>query len=137
MKKYLITREQLDRVVENYLASKMMGGRILTKRNRFSKGSLMNAFINPANQILFILFEWSESWDWDDDEGPRNVLSIDDSLISFLSKHLSIRRHKAMDIISDWFEDTYDFEFGKVEGGNNLRKTFDGWDTPIEKDQSF
>jgi len=85
MKKYLITREQLDRVVENYLASKMMGGRILTKRNRYSKGSLMNAFVNPANEILFILFEWAESWDWDDDEGPRNVLTIDDSLISFLS----------------------------------------------------
>jgi len=42
-----------------------------------------------------------------------------------------------MDIISDWFEDTYDFEFGKVESSNNLRKTFEGWDTPIEKDQSF
>lgn len=137
MKKYLITREQLDRVVENYLASKMMGGRILTKRNRYSKGSLMNAFVNPANEILFILFEWAESWDWDDDEGPRNVLTIDDSLISFLSKHLSVRRHKAMDIISDWFEDTYDFEFGKVESSNDLRKTFDGWDTPIEKDKSF
>lgn len=137
MKKYLITREQLDRVVENYLASKMMGGRILTKRNRYSKGSLMNAFVNPANEILFILFEWAESWDWDDDEGPRNVLTIDDSLITFLSKHLNVRRHKAMDIISDWFEDTYDFEFGKVESSNDLRKTFDGWDTPIEKDQSF
>lgn len=137
MKKYLITREQLDRVVENYLASKMVGGRILTKRNRYSKGSLMNAFVNPANEILFILFEWAESWDWDDDEGPRNVLTIDDSLITFLSKHLSVRRHKAMDIISDWFEDTYDFEFGKVESSNDLRKTFDGWDTPIEKDKSF
>ena len=136
-KQYLITREQLDGLVGNFLDEKMRGGRVLTKRNRFSKGSLMNAFINPTGEILFILFEWSESFDLDDNEGPRNVLTIDDSLITFLSKHINIRRHKAMDIISDWFEDTYDFDFSKVESSQNLRKTFDGWDTPVEKDQSF
>ena len=136
-KQYLITREQLDRVVANYLDEKMRGGRVKTVRNQFSKGSLLNAFITAGNEPLFILFEYEGSFDYDDNDGPRNVLSISENLVDMLSKHVGIRKHKAMDIISDWFEDTYDFEFGKVESGNNLRKTFDGWDTPIEKDKSF
>jgi len=133
-KQYLITREQLDRVVDNYLSSKMMGGRVVTKRNEFSKGSLMNAFINPSGEVLFILFEWAESWD--DDDGPRNVLKIDEMLVEFFTTHLSVRKHKAMDIISDWFQDTYDFDFVSVEESGNLRGTFNGWETPIEKEKS-
>ena len=136
-KQYLITREQLDRVVDNYLSSKMMGGRVVTKRSEFSKGSLMNAFINPVGEILFILFEWAESWDDDDNDGPRNTLRIDEMLVEFFTTHLSVRKHKAIDIISDWFQDTYDFDFVSVEESENLRKVFNGWNTPIEKDKSI
>lgn len=124
-KQYLITREQFDSVVTNYLDGKMRGGRVKTKRNRFSKDSMMNAFISPNNEVLFILYEWAESWD--DDKGPRNVLSIDESLVDFFVKHIGVRKHKAMDIISDWFEETYDFNFRKVETSPSLRKVVDGW----------
>lgn len=127
-KQYLITREQLDRVVANFLGDKMRGGRVKTVRNQFSKSSLLNAFITPGNDILFILFEYGESWDWDDNDGPRNVLSIDEGLVNMLSKHVGIRKHKAMDIISDWFEETYDFDFSKVETSKSLRNTVDGWE---------
>jgi len=125
-KQYLITREQLDTLVDNYLTEKMRGGRVKTIRNRFSKNSMMNAFIAPNNEVLFILFEWAESWD--DDDGPRNTLSIDEKLVEFLSRHVGIRKHKAMDIISDWFEETYDFDFSKVETGKSLTDTMNGWE---------
>jgi hypothetical protein len=128
-KQYLITREQLDRVVANFLDDKMRGGRVKTVRNRFSKSSLLNAFITPGNEVLFIIFEWGESWDWDDkDIGPRSILSIDEGLVDMLSKHVGIRKHKAMDIISDWFEDTYDFDFSKVDTSKSLRNVIDGWE---------
>ena len=128
-KQYLITREQLDRVVANFLDDKMRGGRVKTVRNQFSKSSLLNAFITPGNEVLFILYEWGESWDWDDkDIGPTSVLSIDEGLVDMLSKHVGIRKHKAMDIISDWFEDTYDFNFSKVETSKSLRNVIDGWE---------
>ena len=128
-KQYLITREQLDNLVANFLDEKMRGGRVKTVRNQFSKSSLLNAFITPGNEVLFILYEWGESWDWDDkDIGPTSVLSIDEGLVNMLSKHVGIRKHKAMDIISDWFEDTYDFDFSKVETSESLRNVINGWE---------
>ena len=57
-KQYLITREQLDTLVDKYLTEKMRGGRVKAVRNRFSKSSMLNAFIAPNNEVLFILFEW-------------------------------------------------------------------------------
>lgn len=125
-KQYLITREQLDRVVANSLDEKMRGGRVKTVRNPFSKSSMLNAFITPEDKVLFILFEWAESWD--DDDGPRNVLTIDGDLVDFLSKHISIRKHKVMDIISDWFHETYDFDFDGVETSNSLKNIVSGWE---------
>jgi len=128
-KQYLITREQLDNLVANFLDEKMRGGRVKTVRNQFSKSSLLNAFITPGNEVLFILYEWGESWDWDDkDIGPTSVLSIDEGLVNMLSKHVGIRKHKAMDIISDWFEDTYDFDFSKVDTSESLRNVINGWE---------
>jgi hypothetical protein len=128
MKKYLITREQLDNLVANFLDEKMRGGRVKTVRNQFSKSSLLNVFITPSNEALFILFEYGESWDSDDNDGPRNILSIDEGLVDMLSKHVGIRKHKAMDIISDWFEETYDFDFSKVETSKSLENIINGWE---------
>ena len=36
-KQYLITREQLDRVVDTYLTDKMRGGRVVTNNHKYSK----------------------------------------------------------------------------------------------------
>lgn len=127
-KQYLITREQLDGLVGNFLDEKMRGGRVKTVRNKYSKGSLLNAFMTASNKPLFILFEYAESWDDDDDDGPRNVLQINEELVDMLTKHIGIRKHKAMDIISDWFEETYDFDFVNVETSNNLWAPISGWE---------
>ena len=126
-KQYLITREQLDNLVGSFLDEKMRGGRVKTVRNRYSKNSMLNAFITAGNEPLFILFEYSESWD-DDDDGPSNVLRIDEGLVDMLTKHVGIRNHKVIDIISDWFEETYDFDFVSVETSKRLRETIKGWE---------
>ena len=126
-KQYLITREQLDRVVANYLDEKMRGGRVKAVRNQYAKSSMLNAFITPDDKVLFILFEWGESWD-DDDFIPHNELSIDESLVDFLSKYIYIRKHKVIDIISDWFHETYDFDFDGVGTSNSLKNIVSGWE---------
>ena len=126
-KQYLITREQLDNLVGNFLDEKMRGGRVKTVRNQYSKNTMLNAFITPDNKVLFILFEWSESWD-DDDFKPHNELQIDAELVNMLIRYVGIRKHKAMDIISDWFEETYDFDFVNVETSNNLWAPISGWE---------
>ena len=127
-KQYLITREQLDGLVGNFLDEKMRGGRVKTVRNRYSKGSLLNAFITAGNEVMFILFEYSESFDYDDNDGPRNVLRIDEGLVDMLSKHVGIRKHKVIDIVSDWFEETYDFDFVSVETSKRQWETVKGWE---------
>ena len=128
-KQYLITREQLDGLVGNFLDEQMRGGRVKTVRNKYSKGSLLNAFMTAGNKPLFILFEYAESsWDDDDDDGPRNVLQINEGLVDMLTKHIGIRKHKVIDIISDWFEETYDFDFVNVETSNNLWAPISGWE---------
>lgn len=127
-KQYLITREQLDNLVGNFLDEKMRGGRVKTVRNRYSKDSMLNAFITAGNEPLFILFEYSESFDYDDNDGPSNVLRIDEGLVDMLTKHVGIRKHKVIDIISDWFEETYDFDFVSVETSKRLWETIKGWE---------
>lgn len=127
-KQYLITREQLDGLVGNFLDEKMRGGRVKTVRNKYSKGSLLNAFITAGNEVMFILFEYSESFDYDDNDGPRNVLRIDEGLVDMLTKHVGIRKHKVIDIISDWFEETYDFDFVSVETSKRQWETVKGWE---------
>ena len=127
-KQYLITREQLDGLVGNFLDEKMRGGRVKTVRNKYSKGSLLNAFITAGNEPLFILFEYGESWDYDSDDEPNNVLRIDEELVDMLTKHVGIRKHKVIDIISDWFEETYDFDFVSVETSKRLWETIKGWE---------
>ena len=127
-KQYLITREQLDGLVGNFLDEKMRGGRVKTVRNKYSKGSLLNAFITAGNEVMFILFEYSESFDYDDNDGPRNVLRIDEGLVDMLTKHVGIRKHKVIDIISDWFEETYDFNFVSVETSKRLWEAIKGWE---------
>jgi len=127
-KQYLITREQLDGLVGNFLDEKMRGGRVKTVRNKYSKGSLLNAFITAGNEVMFILFEYSESFDYDDNDGPRNVLRIDEELVDMLTKHVGIRKHKVIDIISDWFEETYDFDFVSVETSKRQWETVKGWE---------
>lgn len=127
-KQYLITREQLDGLVGNFLDEKMRGGRVKTVRNKYSKGSLLNAFITAGNEVMFILFEYSESFDYDDNDGPRNVLRIDEGLVDMLTKHVGIRKHKVIDIVSDWFEETYDFDFVNVETSKRQWETVKGWE---------
>jgi len=128
-KQYLITREQLDGLVGNFLDEKMRGGRVKTVRNKYSKGSLLNAFITAGNEVMFILFEYSESFDYDDNDGPRNVLRIDEGLVDMLTKHVGIRKHKVIDIVSDWFEETYDFDFVSVETSKRQWETVKGWES--------
>ena len=77
---------------------------------------------------MFILFEYSESFDYDDNDGPRNVLRIDEGLVDMLTKHVGIRKHKVIDIVSDWFEETYDFDFVSVETSKRQWETVKGWE---------
>lgn len=111
---YLITREQLDRVVVNYLNDKMKGGKITTDGPNNSV--TVHDFITNKGSKLLSVYEYGPQHDMSGNvvEGPSATLAIYYKIISFFMSHLNIKEHKAIDLIADWFEDTYDFKYDKL-----------------------
>ena len=114
-KNYLITREQLDSVVRNYMNKKMEGGRVV-ESNPMSYLKTIE-FINANDEVMLTLLQYNL-----EDEESDSVffdatakLSISEELVSFFMKFLKIREHKSVDLISDWFESTYDYDFDEIE----------------------
>jgi hypothetical protein len=114
-KNYLITRKQLDSVVRKYMNKKMEGGRVV-EENPYDYLKTID-FINANDEVMLTLLQYhlqdeeSDSVFFDD----TAKLSISKELVSFFMKFLKIREQKAVDLISDWFESTYDYDFEEIE----------------------
>ena len=127
-KQYLVTREQLDRVIDNYLTLKMKDGKVVVKQNKYSDTTFLNAFIDSKGDVIFILIQYGDqTLNGVTVQEGMNSLKIDESLVAFFTTHLGVRKHKAVDIISDWFQETYDFDFEEVEVYDNLKSILRGW----------
>ena len=114
-KTYLVTREQLDRIVTKYLDGMMKGGKIV-ETNPYDYLKTIE-FINANDEVMLTLLQYNL-----EDEESDSVffdatakLSISEELVSFFMKFLKIREHKSVDLISDWFESTYDYDFEEIE----------------------
>ena len=114
-KTYLVTREQLDRIVTKYLDGMMKGGKIV-ESNPYDYLKTIE-FINANDEVMLTLLQYNL-----EDEESDSVffdatakLSISEELVSFFMKFIKIREHKAVDLISDWFESTYDYDFDEIE----------------------
>ena len=114
-KTYLVTREQLDRIVTKYLDGMMKGGKIV-ETNPYDYLKTIE-FINANDEVMLTLLQYNL-----EDEESDSVffdatakLSISEELVSFFMKFLKIREHKSVDLISDWFESTYDYDFDEIE----------------------
>ena len=114
-KNYLITREQLDSVVRKYMNKKIEGGRVV-ESNPYDYLKTIE-FINANDEVMLTLLQYNL-----EDEESDSVffdatakLSISEELVSFFMKFLKIREHKSVDLISDWFESTYDYDFDEIE----------------------
>jgi hypothetical protein len=114
-KNYLITREQLDSVVRKYMNKKMEGGRVV-ESNPMSYLKTIE-FINANDEVMLTLLQYNlEAADSDSVFFDATAkLSISEELVSFFMKFLKIREHKSVDLISDWFESTYDYDFDEIE----------------------
>ena len=114
-KNYLITREQLDSVVRKYMNKKMEGGRVV-ESNPMSYLKTIE-FINVNDEVMLTLLQYNlEAADSDSVFFDATAkLSISEELVSFFMKFLKIREHKSVDLISDWFESTYDYDFDEIE----------------------
>lgn len=114
-KNYLITREQLDSVVRKYMNKKMEGGRVV-ESNPMSYLKTIE-LINANDEVMLTLLQYNlEAADSDSVFFDATAkLSISEELVSFFMKFLKIREHKAVDLISDWFESTYDYDFDEIQ----------------------
>jgi len=127
-KQYLVTREQLDRAIDNYLTLKMKDSKVVIRQNKYSDTTFLNAFIDSKGDVIFILIQYGDqTLNGVTVQEGMNSLKIDESLVAFFTTHLGVRKHKAVDIISDWFQETYDFDFEEVEVYDNLKSILRGW----------
>ena len=114
-KTYLVTREQLDRIVTKYLDGMMKGGKIV-ETNPYDYLKTIE-FINANDEVMLTLLQYNFEDEESDsvffDETAK--LSISENLVSFFIRNLGIREYKVVDLISDWFENTYDYEFDEIE----------------------
>jgi len=114
-KTYLVTREQLDRIVTKYLDGMMKGGKIV-ETNPYDYLKTIE-FINANDEVMLTLLQYnleaanSDSVFFD----ATAKLSISENLVSFFIRNLGIREYKVVDLISDWFENTYEYDFDEIE----------------------
>ena len=114
-KTYLVTREQLDRIVTKYLDGMMKGGKIV-ETNPYDYLKTIE-FINANDEVMLTLLQYNFEDEESDsvffDETAK--LSISENLVSFFIRNLGIREYKVVDLISDWFENTYEYDFDEIE----------------------
>lgn len=114
-KTYLVTREQLDRIVTKYLDGMMKGGRVV-ESNPYDYLKTIE-FINANDEVMLTLLQYNLE-DAESDSVFFDVtakLSISEKLVLFFIRNLGIREYKVVDLISDWFENTYDYDFDEIE----------------------
>ena len=74
-------------------------------------------FINANDEVMLTLLQYNFEDEESDsvffDETAK--LSISEKLVSFFIRNLGIREYKVVDLISDWFENTYDYDFDEIE----------------------
>ena len=114
-KTYLVTREQLDRIVTKYLDGMMKGGKIV-ESNPYDYLKTIE-FINANDEVMLTLLQYNlEDEESDSVFFDANAkLSISENLVSFFIRNLGIREYKVVDLISDWFENTYEYDFDEIE----------------------
>ena len=114
-KTYLVTREQLDRIVTKYLDGMMKGGKIV-ETNPYDYLKTIE-FINANDEVMLTLLQYNlEDEESDSVFFDANAkLSISENLVSFFIRNLGIREYKVVDLISDWFENTYEYDFDEIE----------------------
>ena len=114
-KNYLITREQLDSVVRNYMNKKMEGGRVVESDPMSYLKTI--EFINANDEVMLTLLQYNlEAADSDSVFFDATAkLSISEELVYFFIRNLGIREYKVVDLISDWFENTYEYDFDEIE----------------------
>jgi hypothetical protein len=116
--RYVITQGQFHRAVYKYLQDLLDNGtykqdypgihgntRIFIYEGTTTKDEVMLYIWHPPGSALYI-------------SQPHNgvgYLYIDDSITSTLGKLLSVRPNTVMDIVADWFTETFEYDVDDVE----------------------
>lgn len=119
MGKYVITESQLKKVVYGILNPKVVGvyvedlSRYPYYHYKVKEVDSHYIIINIMGKKKFTITHMSYK---DNRDGKQdNKIYLRESLILWLVKILRIRKVKAIDIIADWVEDTYDLNVDNIE----------------------
>ena len=116
--RYVITEGQFHRVVYKYLQDLLDNGSYTKGDAGYGNTSIWvyeGDKKNEDDNIMFYIWYPPGS---DDVGKPHNgvgFLSIDESITSTLGKLLSVRPNTVMDIVADWFTETFEYDVDSVE----------------------
>lgn len=120
--RYIITPGQFHKVVYSYLNDINENGTYEeivddygnTKIYIYEPKGINTSGVRVSNEILF--YVWYPPGEDDDGKPHDGVghLFFDDFETSLLGKLLSIRPNAVLDIVADWFTETFDYEVDRV-----------------------
>ena len=119
MGKYVITESQLKKVVYGILNPKVVGvyvedlSRYPYYHYKVKEVDSHYIIINIMGKKKFTITHMS--YKDNRDSKQDNKIYLRESLILWIAKILRIRKVKAIDIIADWVEDTYDLNVDNIE----------------------
>ena len=115
--RYVITQGQFHRAVYKYLQDLLDNGTYKQDYPGIHGNTRIFIYEGATTKDEVILYIWHPAGE-DGDGTPHNgvgFLYIDDSITSTLGKLLSVRPNTVMDIVADWFTETFKMDVDGVE----------------------
>lgn len=119
MGKYVITENQLKKVVYGILNTRVVGlyvedlSRLPDNHWKVTEVNSHYIILNILGKKKFVITH--KSYKDNDYSKNDNNIFFKESLVEFISKVVRIRKTKSMDMIADWIEDTYDLDVENIE----------------------
>jgi hypothetical protein len=115
MSRYVITKNQFHKIVYNILDDMIEEGGVKREENPYSGGAYRLEMFNGNDEEIILYFYYPPGED--DDGNPHNghgSIHVNWTVDDKISKLLSIRQSKTLDIIADWVTDKFGVDVDEV-----------------------
>ena len=115
MARYIITQTQLHSVIYKYLNNMFDIDSVEKKINPYNKDAYRIDLIDTYGKNTISYF-WYGPGEYDDDTKHYGIgnIHIHPNIIDTLRQMISIRESKVMDIIADWFSETFNEDIDEI-----------------------
>jgi hypothetical protein len=116
--RYVITKDQFHKIVYNILNEMLEGGNVEKEINPYVKSGKtyrLNMYNKDGQEFMnYFYYEPGEDDDGNPHEGHGSI-HVNWQVNDKITKLLSIRQSKVLDMIADWVTDTFNVDVDEVE----------------------